>query len=170
MEQDSYKYIAHSENSNGEEQSMKQHSKGVAELMKSFALANDFAEIYSYCGLLHDLGKYSSGFQKYIRSNGDKEPHAKWGAYMARKNKYINIAFPIIGHHTGLPNRDAMFEDLEMCAKEENKWKNIQQALGEEGAIMPMCDNSPFNKIEDTFQKELADESLPVWECGLKLA
>ena len=72
MEQSRYKYIAHSENSNGEEQSMKQHSKGVAELMKSFALANDFAEIYSCCGLLHDLGKYSKGFQKYIRSNGDK--------------------------------------------------------------------------------------------------
>lgn len=38
------KYIAHSANSNGEEQSMNQHCKGVAELMKSFALANDFAE------------------------------------------------------------------------------------------------------------------------------
>ena len=60
VEQNQYRYIAHSANSNGEEQSMKQHSKGVAELMKSFALANDFAEIYSYCGLLHDLGKYSS--------------------------------------------------------------------------------------------------------------
>ena len=42
MKQNKYKYIAHSENSNGEEQSMKQHSEGVAELMKSFALADDF--------------------------------------------------------------------------------------------------------------------------------
>ena len=103
MGQRQYKYIAHSENSNGEEQSMKQHSEGVAELMKSFALANDFAEIYLCCGLLHDLGKYSKGFQKYIRSNGNKEPHARWGAYMARMNKLINIAFPVIGHHAGLP-------------------------------------------------------------------
>ena len=155
MERSKYKYIAHSENSNGEEQSMKQHSEGVAELMKSFALANDFAEIYSCCGLLHDLGKYSKGFQKYIRSNGNKEPHAKWGAYMARKNKLINIAFPIIGHHAGLPNRDAMSEDLETCAKEENKWNNIQLALEDDEAIIPMCDNSPFDKIGDTFQKEL---------------
>ena len=118
VEQNQYRYIAHSANSNGEEQSMKQHCVGVAKLMKSFALANDFAEIYSYCGLLHDLGKYSSRFQNYIRSNGTKEPHAKWGAYIARKNKLINIAFPVIGHHAGLPNRDAMFEDLEICAKE----------------------------------------------------
>ena len=155
MGQRQYKYIAHSENSNGEEQSMKQHSEGVAELMKSFALANDFAEIYLCCGLLHDLGKYSKGFQKYIRSNGNKEPHARWGAYMALKSKLINIAFPVIGHHAGLPNRDAMFEDLEICAKEENKWKNIQQALEDDDFIIPMCDNSPFDKIGDVFQKEL---------------
>lgn len=155
MEQNHYKFIAHSANSNGEEQSMKQHSEGVAELMKSFALANNFAEIYSYCGLLHDLGKYSSRFQNYIRSNGAKEPHAKWGAYMARKNKLINIAFPVIGHHAGLPNRDAMFEDLDICAKEESKWNDIQQALEEDEAIIPVCDNSPFDKIGDIFQKEL---------------
>ena len=155
MGQRQYKYIAHSENSNGEEQSMVQHSEGVAELMKSFALANDFAEIYSCCGLLHDLGKYSTEFQKYIRSNGNKEPHARWGAYMALKSKLINIAFPVIGHHAGLPNRDAMFEDLEICAKEENKWKNIQQALEDDDFIIPICDNSPFDKIGDIFQKEL---------------
>ena len=82
MKQSKYKYIAHSENSNGAEQSMKQHSESVAELMRSFALADDFAEIYSYCGLLHDIGKYSKGFQNYIRSREEKEPHAKWGAYI----------------------------------------------------------------------------------------
>lgn len=155
MEQNHYRYIAHSANSSGKEQSMRQHSEGVAELMKSFALTDDFAEIYSYCGLLHDIGKYSSGFQKYIKSNGNKEPHAKWGAYMALKNKLINIAFSIIGHHAGLPNRDAMFEDLEICAKEENKWNNIQQAFEEDNTQITTCDNSPFNKIEDTLQKEL---------------
>lgn len=149
------KYIAHSENNNGEEQSMKQHSEGVAALMKSFALADDFAEIYSYCGLLHDIGKYSKGFQNYIRSKGEKEPHAKWGAYMARMNKLINIAFPVIGHHAGLPNRDAMFETLEQCAKDENRWNQIQQALKEYDFNIPMCDNGSFNKIGDIFQKEL---------------
>lgn len=155
MKQSKYKYIAHSENSNGEEQSMKQHSEGVAELMKSFTLADDFAEIYSHCGLLHDIGKYSKGFQNYIRSRGEKEPHAKWGAYIARMNKLINVAFPIIGHHAGLPNRDTLFETLEQCAKDENKCNQIHQALEEDDAIIPMCDNSSFNKIGDVFQKEL---------------
>ena len=149
------KYIAHSENSNGEEQSMKRHSEDVADLMKSFALTDDFSDIYSYCGLLHDIGKYSKRFQNYIRSRGEKEPHAKWGAYMARMNKLINIAFPVIGHHAGLPNRDAMFETLEQCAKDENRWRNILQATEEDEFIIPMCDNSSFNKIGDVFQKEL---------------
>ena len=149
------KYIAHSQNCDGKEQSMKQHSEGVADFMKSFALASDFVEIYSFCGLFHDIGKYSKGFQKYIRSNGEREPHAKWGAHMARMNKLINIAFPIFGHHAGLPNRDVMFEDLEICAKDNKKWKDIQQALEDDGVKIPTCDNSPFDKIGDIFQKEL---------------
>lgn len=153
MKQSKYKYIAHSENSNGEEQSMKQHSEGVAELMKSFALSDDFAEIYSYCGLLHDIGKYSKGFQNYIRSRGEKEPHAKWGAYMARMNK--NVAFSVIGHHAGLPNRDMLFKTLEQCAKDENRYNQIHQAMEEDGVIISICENSSFNKIGDVFQKEL---------------
>lgn len=149
------KYIAHSANSKGEEQSMKQHSEGVAELMKSFALADDFAGIYSYCGLLHDIGKYSEEFQRYLRANGEKEPHAKWGAYMALKNKLVNIAFPVIGHHAGLPNSDAMWETLNLCAKDENRWTGILSALQEDDVIIPKCENSSFNKIGDVFQKEL---------------
>ena len=155
MEHNMNKYIAHSANRKGEEQSMKQHSEGVATLMKSFALSNDFAEIYSYCGLLHDIGKYSNGFQKYIILNGEKEPHAKWGAFMALKNKCVNIAFPVYGHHAGLPNRDAMFETFQICEKENRKWNDIRQAIEEDDARVMMCDNSPFNKIADIFQKEL---------------
>lgn len=149
------KYIAHSENSNGEEQSMKQHSKGVAELMRSFSLSEDFAELYSCCGLLHDIGKYSKKFQNYIRSRGEKEPHAIWGAYMAKMGKLINVAFPIMGHHAGLPNRDAMFEKIGRLANEEAKLKDIEFALKDDGATLPSCDNSAFNKIGDVFQKEL---------------
>lgn len=74
---------------------------------------------------------------------------------MARMNKLINIAFPIFGHHAGLPNRDVMFEDLEICAKDNKKWKDIQHALEDDGVNIPTCDNSPFDKIGDIFQKEL---------------
>lgn len=148
-------FIAHSENLKGEIQTMKQHSDGVAEIMVSFALSDDFSEIYSYCGLLHDLGKYSEGFQRYISFGGEKEPHAKWGAYMAKNNKLINIALPIYGHHAGLPNRDAMFETLETCNQEKEKWEVILQAISDDEANTSPCDNDPFNKISGTLRKEL---------------
>lgn len=70
MKQTVNKYIAHSENNKGEVQTMKQHSVGVAQIMKSFALSDEYADIYAYCGLLHDIGKYSKDFQKYIRMEG----------------------------------------------------------------------------------------------------
>ena len=96
QETDWGKYIAHSENCYGEQQTMKQHSEGVARIMKSFALSYEYVDVYTYCGLLHDVGKYSKGFQKYIRAKGEKEPHAKWGAYMAKMEKSINVAFPVL--------------------------------------------------------------------------
>lgn len=149
------KYIAHSENSKGKQQSMKQHCKGVANMMKSFAFSNEFANMYAYCGVIHDIGKYSDGFQKYIRIGGKKEPHAKWGAYLARNEKLLNIAFPVLGHHAGLPNRDAMFEILDSCKKEEDTWISIQRSLKDDSMLIPSCDNVPFHKIEGNTKKEL---------------
>ena len=149
------KYIAHSKNKNGEEQTMRQHSEGVAELMKSFALADDFTELYSYCGLLHDIGKYSKGFQRYITSGGEKVQHAKWGAYIAKDKKFINVALSVFGHHAGIPNRDAMFETLNQCGNEIERWEDIQQSMKEDSVNISSCDNAPFNKIADLTQKEL---------------
>lgn len=148
-------YIAHSENTHGEVQTMKQHSEDVAEKMRSFAISKEYAEIYVYCGLMHDLGKYNEGFQHYIRFGGEKEPHAKWGAYAAKNHKLINIAFPIVGHHGGLPNRDSMFETFELCSEEQEKWKDILCAINKDGVSFSMCDNAPFNAIEGITRKEL---------------
>lgn len=149
------KYIAHSMNRYGEEQSLQQHGEGVAEMMRTFALSDNYADVYSCCGLLHDIGKYSEGFQRYIRSGGDKEPHAKWGAFYAKNNKLVNIAFPIIGHHAGLPNKDSMVETLSNCEAEFSKWENIQCSLDEDNANLYLCDNTRFNQIKSITQKEL---------------
>lgn len=148
-------YIAHSANRFGVEQSLKQHSEGVADMIRSFALDNTYAEMYTYCGLLHDIGKYSHGFQQYIKSDGEKEPHAKWGAFYAKINNLVNIAFPIYGHHAGLPNKDAMIETLNLCEQEKEKWESIIQAIKDDDAIVHVCNNTPFNKIGSIGQKEL---------------
>ena len=132
-----------------------QHSEGVADIMKSFALTDEYADIYAYCGLLHDVGKYSEGFQRYIRAGGEKEPHAKWGAYMAKNDRLINIAFSVFGHHMGLPNRDTMFETFIQCENEKGKWLEIQRSLRNDGMCIPPCDNAPFNRIDGNTAKEL---------------
>ena len=49
MKQTVNKYIAHSENNKGEVQTMKHHSVGVAQILKSFALSDEYADIYAYC-------------------------------------------------------------------------------------------------------------------------
>ena len=44
-------------------------------------------------------------------------------------DKLVNVAFPVFGHHAGLPNRDAMFETFNQCGKEESKWLDVLCAL-----------------------------------------
>ena len=76
-------YIGHLE---GERtQLLIEHLKGTAELCESFA-AKFGKEQWGYCcGLLHDIGKYSSEFQKRIRGESNAEvDHSTAGAQIGR--------------------------------------------------------------------------------------
>ena len=70
-------------------------------------------------------------------------------------DKLIYVAFPVFGHHAGLPNRDAMFETFNQCGKEESKWLDVLCAFKKDGLCIPPCDNSSFNRIKDNTTKEL---------------
>lgn len=86
---------------------------------------------------------------------GQREPHAKWGAYKAKEDKSVFVSFPIFGHHAGLPNRDAMFETLEICKKDDSKWLDICRSMKDDCMQIMPCDNDPFCKIEGKTTKEL---------------
>lgn len=105
-------YIAHSENPIGVKQTMKEHSLGVSKFMKEFALSDSFADLYEFCGMIHDMGKYSDGFQKYICGQGNKTRHSIYGAILAKERSLIEIMFPVYGHHSGLPNKPSMAGDI----------------------------------------------------------
>ncbi len=110
-------YWAHIRESDKEKQSLEDHLKGVAELAGKFAEifnAKDWAYI---AGLWHDVGKYSSEFQKRLIASCDnnensesipgKVDHSTAGAQHSCAN--LNqpgkiIAYAIAGHHTGLPD------------------------------------------------------------------
>ena len=84
-----------------------EHLKGTAELCESFA-AKFGKEQWGYCcGLLHDIGKYSSEFQKRIRGESNAAvDHSAAGAQicMKRDGLYSFISYCIAGHHSGLPD------------------------------------------------------------------
>ena len=62
------KYIAHVRKSDKTEQSVYQHLSAVAELSKTFADKLGIGCAGELIGLVHDLGKYSQCFQKYLLS------------------------------------------------------------------------------------------------------
>lgn len=109
-------YYAHVKNEDGKwlTQSVEEHCRGVARLAKQ--MAEPFhAETWAYlCGLWHDIGKYSTAFQKHIiaASGMDKtvkDPgrvdHSSAGGLYAKEKlggKALPIAYCICGHHAGL--------------------------------------------------------------------
>jgi len=61
-------YIAHRREGDGATQSLEAHLLGVANIAGSLAAKLGLNEQGELLGLLHDLGKYSSEFQTYLRS------------------------------------------------------------------------------------------------------
>lgn len=62
------KFIAHKRESDGKEQTVEDHLLGVAYYAREYASKIGLADLGELLGLLHDLGKYSTEFQNYIKS------------------------------------------------------------------------------------------------------
>ena len=90
------------------------HQQGVAQRAAHFAAPFGMAEWGRVLGLLHDKGKEKRAFQQHIIKESGMDPamkvegdyrHAYVGALLAQKYfKSIEpfLAYPILGHHTGL--------------------------------------------------------------------
>ncbi|MBE2294350.1 MAG: CRISPR-associated endonuclease Cas3'' [Phycisphaerales bacterium] len=94
-----------------------EHLRGVAALAESFAAAFDAGDWARLAGLWHDLGKYRSIFQHYIRGASGYDAHIETtpgrvdhstvGALHAiERMKGLGriLAYLIAGHHAGLPD------------------------------------------------------------------
>ena len=100
------KYLAHINHEDEREQKLIDHLQGTAKLSEYFAAAFDEGNFGRLAGLYHDIGKYSTEFQKYLTNGGGKRiDHSTAGAHLIRsiKNRdYVYIAYVIASHHTGL--------------------------------------------------------------------
>lgn len=97
-------YIAHIREQDAQEQPLKKHLEETAQLSSKFARAFGASETAYFCGLLHDIGKYSKQFQERIRGANIHVDHSTAGMLEALKAGDPFSAFAIAGHHGGLPD------------------------------------------------------------------
>ena len=115
-------FLAHVRpNKNGEwnKHLLEEHLRDVAVMAANFAADFESADWASVAGLWHDLGKYSTEFQQYIRSVSGYDAHIEApgrvdhstaGALHAVRHFGQHgriLAYLIAGHHAGLPDWSA---------------------------------------------------------------
>ncbi len=99
------KYLAHI-NDYGQEQTLKDHLEGTAQLCAEFAERFGAYDMGYCCGLLHDIGKYALKFQERLHGSEVKVDHSTAGAQLCweKDGAYGFLSYCIAGHHAGLPD------------------------------------------------------------------
>lgn len=97
-------FFAHSENEVNEKHLLKDHLQSVSALIREFCKDIDLplTDEASFCGKLHDLGKYADLFQARLRGEISGLDHWSSGAWLALQNQSFASALAIQGHHIGL--------------------------------------------------------------------
>jgi CRISPR-associated endonuclease/helicase Cas3 len=124
MRNEKAEFYAHTNGSSDPKdwQPLQEHLLNVANLAKQFAQEakpddEKFAQAAYLSGLLHDLGKYRKKFQQMLRDTAKGKPkakvlHSKYGATIAKRNRWYDVGLSILGHHSGLPSLTAIRSQL----------------------------------------------------------
>lgn len=113
-------YFAHFRPEQGAGQSIRAHLTQTAALAETFAKAFGAEAEASFCGNIHDIGKYSDAFQARLRGASTEVDHSTAGTLEALRLNDIAAAFCIAGHHAGLPdygNRMNTAQDATLMAR-----------------------------------------------------
>ncbi len=102
-------------------QLLEDHLRNTARLAGEMATEFGCSEWGHLAGLWHDLGKFSLEFQRYIKATCDPEAHiegskhgrvdhssagALWAIEQLKTLGFV-LAYPIAGHHAGLPDYES---------------------------------------------------------------
>jgi CRISPR-associated endonuclease/helicase Cas3 len=95
-------------------QTLQDHLVSVAMLAETRGRKFGAEKATRLAGLLHDLGRYTSSFQRRLKGAGEPVDHSSAGAQEVMrlvaggvdKGMAELIAYAIAGHHAGLPDRE----------------------------------------------------------------
>ena len=155
-----------------ETQPLLDHLHGVAELAQSYAERitdyPELGEIGYLLGLLHDLGKYQAGFQRYIRQesgldptlNGWRTPHSPAGARYAYDLKQAGgsqqllkiLSLCIGAHHRGLYNDSEWRGQVVSSSDTKRAVANLVKGLRPEA-----------NQLKELLHKASLDKVATMW-------
>lgn len=156
------KYSAHKNNINNQEQPLKEHLLNTAVLASQFAIER-FSKIAFQSGLLHDIGKYQSSFQRRLNGDSIRIEHALCGAKEALKypKQYsaaaCMLAYCIIGHHSGLPDGGSKADSDDMSTLNGRLKRESEDYGAYKSEVSADC--SELEHFMDNF-KGIAPESL----------
>ena len=173
-------YIAHVRKSDGQPQSLQTHLTETAEIAKLLAAKLDLDQAGELLGLMHDFGKYSRKFQKYIHDetglfnpdlddeestpNGSKVDHSTAGAqWVYRELRKFGVAQGIgelFGQTLGLCIASHHGEGLIDCLDGEGNPKWIERFnKTDELTHLTECEQNADEAVQQK-ARELAGENL----------
>ena len=176
----SSRYIAHVRKSDGQPQSLQTHLRETAEIAKFLASKLDLDQAGELLGLMHDFGKYSRKFQKYIHDetglfnpdlddeestpNGSKVDHSTAGAqWVYRELRKFGAAQGIgelFGQMLGLCIASHHGEGLIDCLDGEGNPKWIERFnKTDELTHLTECEQNADEAVQQK-ARELAGENL----------
>lgn len=144
-------YLAHM-NDKGEQQLLKQHLENSALRCGQFADRFGAYEWGYCCGLLHDLGKYSTKFQKRLQGSGERVDHSTAGAKLCwdKKGMYQFLSYCIAGHHAGLPDTGGASDTGTHGTMLGRMKKKVDDYQAYEKEIeVPLLKNPPFQPVRE---------------------
>ena len=149
-------YYAKSENSQGHQETVKEHMRKVAALAREYGEYLSFGDILWLAGQVHNLGKYTESFQdvwKGLRTGVDR---AISGAcfleclYRGRPGSHPVIE-AVNGHHAGLVGYDTIKAELHAIADDH------KQAHGNAGKTPSIENRKQLEDANTAFRKDFPD-------------
>ncbi len=159
------KAAAHIDGHCGEDHELIDHLRDVSALARVLAdriRPGDvaFAQMAEWAGWIHDLGKYRTEFQDYLRgrrSKGVETQHAVYGAIWAWGKDFPRaISLAVLGHHAGLHDLSTANDRVQLPNVQEvqSLWEQLRGEVATRGIVMPACPTEFIARVKGKLQAE----------------